>query len=88
MKYVRVDTILPERLIKEIQSYIQGEYIYIPCSPETKKRWGEKSKNREKIQKRNAEIHKKYWDGHSISSLAKDFFLSESSIKKIIYKKQ
>ena len=29
MKYVRVERILPENLIIEIQKYIQGEYIYI-----------------------------------------------------------
>lgn len=27
MKYVRIDRILPDDLVKEIQKYIQGEYI-------------------------------------------------------------
>ena len=87
MKYVRVDRILPENLIKEIQKYIQGEYIYIPSCPETRKKWGEKSKNRDYIKSRNATIRSKYIGGQTISSLAEEFFLSDSSIKKIVYKK-
>lgn len=87
MRYVRVDSILPEELIKEIQKYIQGEYIYIPSSPETRKRWGEKSKNKQYMHSRNAEIHSKYINGCTICKLAEEYFLSESSIKKIVYKK-
>lgn len=86
MKYVRVDAILPEDLIKEIQRYIQGEYIYIPSCPKERKRWGEKSKSRDYIQIRNVEIYSKYTKGETISNLAEEFFLSESSIKKIVYK--
>lgn len=87
MKYVRVDSILPKSLIKEIQKYIQGEYIYIPSQPGTRKRWGDKSKSREYIDNRNSKILSKYISGYTISNLAKEFFLSESSIKKIVYKK-
>lgn len=87
MKYVRVDRILPDDLVKEIQKYIQGEYIYIPSLPEKRKRWGEKSKSRDYIKARNAKIINQYIDGQSISSLAEEFFLSDSSIKKIVYNK-
>lgn len=87
MRYVKVDTILPSDLIKEIQKYIQGEYIYIPLQPEVRKKWGEKSRNREYFQNRNADIRNKFISGNTISNLAQEFFLSESSIKKIIYAK-
>ena len=30
MKYINANVILPEKLIEEIQKYIQGKYIYIP----------------------------------------------------------
>lgn len=30
MKYVKGNVIFPERLLKEIQEYIQGEFVYIP----------------------------------------------------------
>jgi Mor family transcriptional regulator len=88
MRYVRVDSILPEDLIREIQRYIQDQYIYIPSCPETRKRWGEKTKNRDYIQIRNANIYNKYISGQTIGNLAEEFFLSESSIKKIVYKKE
>ncbi len=87
MKYMRVDRILPDDLVKEIQKYIQGEYIYIPSVPEKKKRWGEKSKSRDYLKARNAKILNQYMGGQSISNLAEEFFLSDSSIKKIVYKK-
>ena len=87
MKYVRIDRILPDDLVKEIQKYIQGEYIYIPSIPEKRKKWGEKSKSRDYLKDRNAKILKQYIGGQSISDLAEEFFLSHSSIKKIVYKK-
>lgn len=87
MKYVRIDRILPDELVKEIQKYIQGEYVYIPSCPEKRKRWGEKSKSRDYLKARNAKIVKQYIGGQSISDLAEEFFLSHSSIKKIVYKK-
>lgn len=87
MKYVRVERILPENLIIEIQKYIQGEYIYIPSRPETRKKWGEKSKNRDYINRRNEMIRSKFRGGQTISNLAEEFFLSDSSIKKIVYEK-
>ena len=87
MKYVRIDRILPDELVKEIQKYIQGEYIYIPSIPEKRKKWGEKSKSRDYLKARNAKILKQYIGGQSISNLAEEFFLSHSSIKKIVYKK-
>ncbi|MCB2288537.1 hypothetical protein LGK97_02005 [Clostridium sp. CS001] len=87
MNYLRVDTILPDNLIKEIQKYIQGEYIYIPSPPEIRKKWGEKSKSLDYIHSRNAEILSKFISKCTISNLAEEYFLSESSIKKIVYKK-
>lgn len=87
MKYVRIENVLPENLIMEIQKYIQGEYIYIPSCPGTRKRWGEKSKSRDYLKTRNAEIYNKYYEGKKIVDLAEEYFLSESSIRKIVYYK-
>jgi len=87
MKYVRIDRILPDDLVKEIQKYIQGEYIYVPSPPEKRKRWGEKSKSRDSLKDRNEKILNQYIGGQSISNLAEEFFLSHSSIKKIVYNK-
>ena len=77
--------ILPDILVREIQKYIQGEYLYIPSQPENRKKWGENSGNREYIQNRNDDIRGKHKNGYTITNLADEFFLSVDSIKKIIY---
>jgi Mor family transcriptional regulator len=87
MRYVKAETILPDNLVREIQKYIQGEYIYIPSENIARKRWGEKSGNRDFLQKRNEEICDKYKSGYSMADLAKEYFLSIDSIKKIVYAK-
>ncbi len=87
MRYVNADTILPENLIKEIQKYIQGEYIYISSQGLKRKKWGEKSGSRKYIQSRNEDIRNKHKEGTTISDLADEFFLSIHSIKKIVYTK-
>lgn len=87
MNYINAEKILPERLVKEIQKYIQGGYVYIPSQPEKRKRWGENSGNREYIKNRNDDIRKRYRNGYSMKDLAEEFFLSVESIKKIIYAK-
>lgn len=87
MNYVTAETSLPDNLVREIQKYIQGKYIYIPSQPEIRKKWGENSGSRDYIQNRNEEIRSKYKSGDTIPNLAEEFFLSVHSIKKIIYKK-
>ncbi len=85
MRYVKAETILPDNLVREIQKYIQGEYLYIPSQPEKRKKWGENSGSREYIRSRNEAIRSKYKSGYAIMNLAEEFFLSVESIKKIIY---
>lgn len=85
MKRARIETILPDNLVKEIQKYIQGEYIYIPYQLKKRKRWGEISGSRANIQARNEKIRSKYESGYKIKDLAGEFYLSIDSIKKIIY---
>jgi DNA-binding NarL/FixJ family response regulator len=87
MRYVKAETILPDDLVREIQKYIQGEYVYIPSENTTRKRWGEKSGNRDYLRNRNVEICNKYKSGYTMADLAKEFFLSIDSIKKIVYAK-
>jgi hypothetical protein len=87
MNYVKAETILPDNLVKEIQKYIQGQYLYIPSEPQKIKKWGENSGHREYIQNRNDDIRSKYEKGYTIDALAEDFFLSVYSIRKIIYAK-
>ena len=44
MKYKNAQVILPDALVKELQSYVQGEYIYVPVEQEQQKRWGDKTR--------------------------------------------
>ncbi|WDV45778.1 CD3324 family protein [Clostridiaceae bacterium M8S5] len=86
MNYTNAKDILPNTLVKEIQKYIQGEYLYIPSSSERKK-WGENSGSRESIKRRNEDIRQRYNKGITIQMLSEEFFLSIHSIKKIVYTK-
>ena len=43
MKYINAAEILPEKLLREIQTYIDGDVLYIPKTS-AKKVWGSKKK--------------------------------------------
>jgi Mor family transcriptional regulator len=77
--------ILPERLLKELQKYIQGENIYIPKTEE-RKGWGESNGTRTAIIERNLEIYNLYKKGTKIFDIAEIYNLSEDSIRKIVFK--
>lgn len=84
MKYKNAQEVLPENIIKLIQEYMDGEYLYIPRKTENKKSWGEKSGTLKELEKRNKEIFKSYIEGSSIKALAESYFLSEASIKRTV----
>jgi Mor family transcriptional regulator len=87
MKYKNANKVLPERLLLEIQQYVQGEYLYIPAQKLCYKEWGEKSGIRKILDYRNKEIISKYKQGYKMIDLADEYCLSIHSIKQIIYKK-
>lgn len=84
MKYIKAQNVLPERVIKIIQEYVDGEYIYIPRKDGEQKAWGEKSGARKSLMVRNKEIYRRYNDGATIMGLSQEYFLSEQSIRRII----
>lgn len=86
MSYQNAKEILPERLMKEIQQYIQGQTLYIPREDEPK-RWGEKSGSRKVLRERNEAICQAYEQGVTKDQLAKQYYLSVETIRKIIYQK-
>lgn len=87
MKYINANAILPDMLVKELQKYVQAEYIYIPAKDEQHKLWGELSGYRKELAKRNAAIIMEYDNGISVEELAERYFLSVSAIRKIIYQR-
>ncbi|CAN7504946.1 CD3324 family protein [Paenibacillus sp. LjRoot153] len=87
MKYISAETVLPDDLLKEIQKYVQGRMVYIPNSEGSRKKWGEKSGNRNYLNLRNVQIREKFNEGATIDQLSELFSLSHDSIKKIVYSK-
>lgn len=75
MKYINAAEILPEKLLKEIQMYIDGGMLYIPKTS-AKKRWGSVSGSRRFYQKRNKEIQFFYKNGYSLEALSKQYGLA------------
>lgn len=88
MKYVNVNTILPETLITEIQKYVQGEMIYIPKKEKEHVQWGSRSGARKLLDERNEAIKQAFQNGAPIPELADEYFLSIDTIKKIVYTKK
>ena len=87
MKYINARAVLPDSLLKELQDYIQGGYLYVPADQGQQKHWGEVSGYRRELQIRNQEIIKDYRDGISMEMLADRYCLSVYTIRKIIYRK-
>ena len=87
MKYFNARRILPDALVKELQLYVQGGYIYVPIEREKQKRWGEVSGYRQELKRRDQRIKEEYRKGKSLEYLAEQYCLSLSAVRKIIYQK-
>lgn len=84
MKYIKAQNVLPEELIKQIQEYVNGDYLYIPRKDGEQKAWGEKSGTKGILKERNREVYMKYCEGKSPIELSMEYYLSEQSIRRII----
>lgn len=84
MKYEKAQDILPSNIIELLQEYVEGGYIYIPKKENNKKSWGENTNTKEILRKRNEEIMLKYSSGKSIKDLSEEYYLTQSSIRRII----
>lgn len=87
MKYLNAQAILPDALVKELQKYVQGGYIYVPVGQEQQKRWGEVSGYRQELDQRNHQIKEEYQRGISMDCLSEKYCLSLYAVRKIIYRK-
>lgn len=84
MKYSNANNVLPNEIVKIIQQYVNGEYLYIPRKLEEQKSWGENNGSRDSLKKRNEEIYKKYMEGALIFELTEEYYLSDKSIRRIV----
>ena len=87
MKYFNAQAILPDALVKELQTYVQGAYIYVPVEQKKQKRWGEVSGYRQELEQRNQQIKAEYKNGISMERLSEKYCLSVYAVRKIIYQK-
>ncbi len=88
MSYIRADKVLPIEIIELIQTYIDGENIYIPRKEDNKQTWGNGTRIRQELNERNSSIFADYQQGIQVSELAEKYFLSEKSIQRIILEKK
>jgi len=84
LSYRNAKEILPERLLEEIQQYVKGEIIYIPKQGDEKIKWGIKNGSRKKYDKRNNDIKVLKTEGMTVDEIARVYYLSADSIRKII----
>ena len=87
MSYIKAEQILPEELIKRIQEYADGVYIYIPRKPGTRHAWGQETVYKAELKARNDRIRSDYAAGESATTLSRRYHLSEKSIRRILQKK-
>ena len=86
MSYIKAEEILPEELIRQIQKYVDGVYIYIPRKPGTRHAWGQETDYKAELKIRNARIRSDYAAGTSVTTLSRKYHLSEKSIRRILQK--
>ena len=84
MSYIKAEEILPEELIRRIQEYADGVYIYIPRKPGTRHPWGQKTDYKAELKVRNDRIRSDYAAGVSVMALSRKYHLSEKSIRRIL----
>ena len=86
MSYIKAEEILPEELIRQIQEYADGMYIYIPRKPGTRHAWGQETGYKTELKVRNDRIRSDYAAGESVARLSRRYHLSEKSIRRILQK--
>ena len=84
MRYRNAREVFPAAIVEKLQEYVEGMYIYIPKKEENKKKWGESTSARERLQMRNTAIYQEYQQGMPKQELAQRYYLSEKSIQRIL----
>ena len=87
MSYIKAEEILPEELIRRIQEYADGVYIYIPRRPGNRQPWGQETGYKAELKLRNDRIRNDYAAGENVTALSRKYHLSEKSIRRILQQK-
>ncbi|MBH1942240.1 hypothetical protein I5677_15170 [Mobilitalea sibirica] len=84
MSYVKAEYVLPREILRLVQEYADGQYLYIPKKEGTRKNWGENTSYKTQIKQRDKEIYRNYINGFTTAELAEEYYLSQKSIQRII----
>lgn len=84
MRYIKAEEVLPAELLKQVQQYVDGVYIYIPRKQGSKRSWGEGTGYRRELRQRNQAIRLEYRTGTPPTVLAEKYHLSCKSIGRIL----
>ena len=84
MGYTNADRLLPRALLREVQRYVDGAYLYVPRKSGEKREWGDKTGIRETLLARNRDIIAKRRAGRTVAELSAEYFLSDKTIARII----
>lgn len=84
MDYKKAEQLLPAELLKTVQEYADGMYLYIPRKQSNRKKWGEVKNTRNLFTERNREIYRKYKSGVSVLRLSDYYNLSDKAVYKIL----
>lgn len=84
MGYKKATDILPRDILRVVQQYIDGEYLYIPRIETERQAWGAKTETKRMVRTRNREIVAERRAGCSAAELAERYFLSVKTIHKIV----
>lgn len=87
MSYKKGIEVLPAHLLEEVQKYVDGGLIYIP-KKSGRVGWGRLNGSRKSLEKRNKKIVELYKNGVLIDEIADRYYLSEETIRKIVYGKK
>lgn len=85
MSYIKAEDILPEELIRQIQQYVDGTYLYIPRKPGTRRAWGQETDYKAELRLRNQRIRREHAEGLGVAQLSRKYHLSEKSIRRILH---
>ena len=88
MRYIKAADVLPEELLREVQRYADGAYLYIPRSQENRLSWGDRTRSKEETAQRNRDIYARFQAGEGPRELAGAYFLTEKTVRRIILAKR
>ena len=84
MGYRTAESVLPPELLKAVQAYVDGEYLYIPRKAGERREWGDCSGGRQVTRRRNEEIRRLHQSGIPVGQLAKRYHLAPKTVYKIV----